>query len=153
MCKTFCHFVLFQLFYFYHHQWILKTVSFYWRNDWQDLKFQSLVRQVSDAFNHILCCLILRKCTNNIDHMSYWQHFWFISFLIYVNSRSLLHFHAYVHVGGSSDLKNEELERTVAGLQSKLKDVTAELEAEQEKVDIWIWFLNPFRLSRLWRWR
>ena len=43
-----------------------------------------------------------------------------------------------MHVGGSSDLKNEELERTVAGLQSKLKDVTAELEAEQEKVDIWI---------------
>lgn len=38
-----------------------------------------------------------------------------------------------ISVASKTDLKNEELERTVAGLQSKLKDVTAELEAEQEK--------------------
>lgn len=54
-------------------------------------------------------------------------------------------FHAYVHFGGSSDSRIEELERTVAELQSKLKDVTAELKAEKEKVEIWISILHPFR--------
>ncbi|KAM3338379.1 hypothetical protein P3S68_030465 [Capsicum galapagoense] len=38
-----------------------------------------------------------------------------------------------ISVADKKDLKNEELERTVAQLQSKLKDVTAELEAEHEK--------------------
>ncbi|KAK4373710.1 hypothetical protein RND71_009094 [Anisodus tanguticus] len=52
----------------------------------------------------------------------------------YVNLRSLVHFHVYVHFDGYSDSKNEELERTVAELQLKLKDVTADLNAEQEKV-------------------
>lgn len=56
-----------------------------------------------------------------------------------------------MHVGGTSDPKNEELERTVAELQSKLKDVTAELEAEREKVKISISFLNLFCLFRKWR--
>ncbi|XP_060183546.1 uncharacterized protein LOC132613525 [Lycium barbarum] len=38
-----------------------------------------------------------------------------------------------ISVASKTDSKNEELERTVAELQSKLKDVTAELKAEQEK--------------------
>lgn len=58
-------------------------------------------------------------------------------------------FHVYVHFGGSSDSRIEELERTVAELQSKLKDVTAELKAEKEKVEIWISLLHPFRKMAL----
>lgn len=58
-------------------------------------------------------------------------------------------FHAYVHFGGSSDSRIEELERTVVELQSKLKDVTAELKAEKEKVEIWISLLHPFRKMAL----
>ncbi|CAN4089868.1 unnamed protein product [Withania somnifera] len=38
-----------------------------------------------------------------------------------------------ISVASKTDLKNEELERTVAELQSKLKDVTDKLNAEQEK--------------------
>ncbi|KAM3280755.1 hypothetical protein P3S67_027775 [Capsicum chacoense] len=38
-----------------------------------------------------------------------------------------------ISVADKKDPKNEEFERTVAQLQSKLKDITAELEAEHEK--------------------
>ncbi|KAJ8562689.1 hypothetical protein K7X08_031141 [Anisodus acutangulus] len=58
-----------------------------------------------------------------------------------------------ISVASKTDSKNEELERTVAELQSKLKDVTAELKAEEEKgdkqFDHWRRFLASWRQSEV----